>query len=869
MVTKMLKHCYISRVILFLVCVVVFSVSSGTHCLAQNPPNILFIMADDLGWTDLGKFSQHNANHPLAGTEYDGHLSSFYETPNISRLAESGVVFTSAYATPICATTRANVMSGQSGARTHLTQVNDTGQPWDRVMPSQWVTELAGNVTTIGEVMQEAGYATALIGKWHIGHTNTATGPRAQGFDVNIGGTRGGAPNNYFANSNGQYQNSGGGSTFFFPRIVDDDTTDELLTADPGDYLTDVETDEAIDFISQNSAGPFYLQLWYETPHDTSGNFQLQAPAADIAPFVGKPSDGCHSVDNYAGMIFNMDRNIGRILDFLEDTDDPNSTTGAKLIDNTIVIFYSDNGGDDITPSPTTCNEPLSGIKRNFLEGGMRVPLIVRVPGMDSNGLAGTLSDELIRDYDFLPTFADLANEAVSGLELDGVSFANLISGPNPDSTLEREAIFHHTLQKRNGLQEPFSGLTSDRFDRRYKLIHIYETNQYELYDLTNDISETTNLLAGIDLTSLTEDEFNQLAVEDQQLVTEAAELVRELREWLMKTITNANVPYLRDSSNPNNPQLDENDDPVRAFPELSCFLNGEEGCSALIGHWTFDNADTVGNQAIDVTGRGADGTIGANVTTGVAGIVGEAYSFNDTTNAADAVLVSTVNAVSVANAINSQVSISAWISSTDTSNGRNTAVSLVNSTATNNYIDLGIVGDGQGSPDGIANARTRVGGNNDEIFSGTTPVNDGMFHHLVLTLNRSGADEISLYIDGELINTGAANAFPNIDRIDIGRLGRAQGPASPYSGLIDDVQIYSRVLSAADVEFLFNNPGRTIGSVLLGDLNLDGVITGADIQPFIWVLLTGNFQPEADMNQDGVITGADIQPFIVVLLGG
>ena len=242
-----------------------------------------------------------------------------------------------------------------------------------------------------------------------------------------------------------------------------------------------------------------------------------------------------------------------------------------------------------------------------------------------------------------------------------------------------------------------------------------------------------------------------------------------------------------------------------------------------LIAHLTFDNADTVGTTANDVSGNGVNGLIGAGVTTGVAGMAGEAYSFLDSSADADAVLISTLNATSVASAVaaSGQVTISAWVSSTDTANGRNTAVSLVDDSATNAYIDLGIVGDGQANGNGTVNGRTRNGSPQEAFSPALVTVNDGTFHHLALTVDVSsaGSELLSLYVDGALADTldntdGLTSAnFPAIDRIDIGRLGRGggQSQAGPYGGLIDDVQIYDEALSAGSIAFLHTNPGVAV----------------------------------------------------------
>ncbi len=567
--------CVYKSTVALLVATVALLAQAST--VSGQKPNIMLVMVDDMGWTDLGKHSLVDSNHPLAGSALDDDLSDYYETPNLSRLASQGVTFTSAYANPNCAPTRAALLTGQSGARTHLTQVNSPGT-WSRVLPSSWTNILDGERTTFAEVLSDAGYNTGMIGKWHVGYhydpsssnlnvRNSTTGPRNQGFDVNIGAGAGGEPISFFADRDGHFRNNSGAlGVHFLPDIVDSATTGRRLTANAGDYMTDVLTDKAIEYIEtvKEDPAPFFSFVSYYSPHDAGG--RLQAPASAIAHFNGKPVEGDRRHDNqqYAAMLYQLDQNIGRLLDHLEETDDPKSP-GKKLIDTTVVMFYSDNGGDLGSPFNTTDNSPLRGGKNSQFEGGVRVPMIVRTPEMQTNGQAGTTSDQLVRDYDFLPTLAEFGGATTAGLELDGLSFRSIVSGAEPSAELDRDAIYHHWLHHGNA----YSGVTSDEFDgRRYKLSHRWLRGTFDLFDISSDPYETNDLLSGVDLTNLDQQQYDALSGEQRLHVDAALSLARDLRQWLIET--EANVPHLRDPDRRSVPLLDETGSPVSALFEVS-----------------------------------------------------------------------------------------------------------------------------------------------------------------------------------------------------------------------------------------------------------------------------------------------------------
>jgi len=573
-----------------------------------RPPNIVLILADDLGYVDLGRFSSHDPGHPLAGSGYDSILSTYYETPNIARLAAEGVTFTHAYASPACSPTRASLVSGQSTARHGLAQVNAFSESWTRVIPSAVIDEIRLEHPSVAAMLRGAGYTTALVGKWHIGRPNTASGPRALGFEVNIGGTEGGAVLDYFADQQGRFFTARQGERHPLPAIRDDETTDAVLKAAPGAFLTDTLTQEAIAWLSDAAASgtPFYLHLSYFTPHDADGRF-LQAPDRNIARFRDKPPDARgtrpprptlggrlyrwarsmigapirdawlgHNNPEYAAMIHNMDENIGRVLETLDRIEDPGSP-GRSIGENTLVVFMSDNGGDNITPWPTTTNEPLRGFKRQRFEGGIRVPLIIRQPGGQA---AGRLSGALARDYDLYATFADYAEIEMQPAtdpktEIDGVSLRPVLeetARPAPEgaaSDPSSRAVFQHYMSGNPDRDtEPFSGITTLTEDGRLiKLTYLWERGRFSMFDLSSDPEESVDLMDGIDLAS-----SSARACNPRDDIRTFVDLAGRLRRHLVEA--GANVPYLRDPSEKGAPLLRDGV-PVSAlypvFDDLQC----------------------------------------------------------------------------------------------------------------------------------------------------------------------------------------------------------------------------------------------------------------------------------------------------------
>lgn len=406
----------------------------------KSKPNIVVIMADDLGWRDLRCYG--NAK---------------LDTPALDQLAADGMRFTNAYAaSPVCTPTRAAMMTGQSPARLRITN-HAPGNAVSFSLPGSTLQE-ADNIrhlplaaTTIAERLAAAGYATAHIGKWHLSHTaredrevaEKDLRPEKQGFDFNIGGDSGGGPPSYFA----PYRISA------------------LPDGKDGEYLPDRLADEAIAFVRKHQGGPFFLNWWPYSVH-----YPMQAREETIAKYRQR---GGLKDPVYAAMIEDMDTAIGRFLKALDEN---------GLREQTLVIFKSDNGGYHGD------NSPLRGFKGMLYEGGLRVPWIVRWPGKVQ---PGTTNSTPVISTDCYPTLLEAVGlPATPDHPLDGKSLLPLLA---QSSGWERDTLYFHypnyAFHKQNRLG---SALREGDF----KLIKNYDDDSLELYDLRQDIGEKDNLAA-------------------------------------------------------------------------------------------------------------------------------------------------------------------------------------------------------------------------------------------------------------------------------------------------------------------------------------------------------------------------------------
>ncbi len=412
-------------------------------------PNIVLIVADDLGWTDLHCFG-----------------SGYYQTPNINRLCAQGMKFTSAYACPNCAPTRAQLMSGQYPPRTGVYTVASgaRGRAENRkLIPVKNNTTLAPAVVTLAETLKSAGYTTSHLGKWHLGRPGVA-GPREQGFDDNVGGNQTGQPaGGYFS----PYHNH------------------QLPDGPKGENLTDRLSREAVDLIRRHRAGPFFIYMPFYAVHQP-----LQAKPDVTRKYEQiKPIRGHHN-PTYAAMIQTMDEGVGRILAALDE---------FQLAQRTLVIFISDNGGVGGYASiglpnnaNITDNAPLRGGKGCLYEGGVRVPMIVRWPGVTRPGaVCGTPVDVI----DFYPTLVRIAGATLPARQpLDGVDITPLFQG----HTISPRALYWHfpgyleAYGPGNWRTTPAGAIR----DGDFKLLEFFEDHHVELYNLSDDLSEERDLAA-------------------------------------------------------------------------------------------------------------------------------------------------------------------------------------------------------------------------------------------------------------------------------------------------------------------------------------------------------------------------------------
>jgi len=405
---------------------------------AQAKPNIVFCFIDDLGWTDVS----------FMGSKY-------YETPHVDQLAREGMKFMDAYAcAPNCAPSRACLMSGLYGPRHGVYTVgnSDRGQAkFRKLIPTKNTTELAGRFVTIAETLKSAGYVTATMGKWHLG-----ADPTTQGFDVNIAGKHWGSP-------------SGGGyhSPYNYPNLV---------TKEKGEYLTDRLGREACEFIETNKDKPFFLYLTHYAVHTP-----IQSKPELKAKYQKKLTTGGHKNAAYAGMIESMDDSIGAVQATIKR---------LKLEDNTIVIFFSDNGGH----GAVTSNAPLRGSKGMLYEGGIREPLVVKWPGVTK---AGSTCREPVIGVDLYPTFMEAAEiKRPKKLKLDGLSLVPCLK--DASAALGRDALYWHFpayLQgytARHGAFRTTPAAAVRMGD--WKLIEFFEDGELELYNLRKDLGEKNNL---------------------------------------------------------------------------------------------------------------------------------------------------------------------------------------------------------------------------------------------------------------------------------------------------------------------------------------------------------------------------------------
>jgi len=428
--------------------------------IANNPfgrrPNFVFILVDDLGWTDVGCFG-----------------SSFYETPNIDRLGRQSMRFTNAYAAcPVCSPTRASIMAGKYPARMNTTDFFGAPQPGHPrnknkpVLPATYVDRLPLEEVTIAEALRQADYSTFFAGKWHLG-PSAEHWPEHQGFDVNKGGASRGSPykpGRYFI----PYGN---------PRLED---------GPKGEHLPDRLATETVKFIKDNKDKPFLAYLSFYSVHtplmsrkDLKQKYIEKKNKLGLKDEWGKEGQRKvrlvqeHAV--YAGMVDAMDQACGKVLDALKQ---------LGLDDNTVVIFMSDNGGLSTSEGYPTSNLPLRAGKGWLYEGGIREPMMIKWPGVTKSG---SICEVPVISTDFYPTMLEMAGLPPRPKQhIDGISLVPLLR----DKKIDRGPIYWHYPHYGNQGGAPGSAIRQGN----WKLIEWFENGRLELYNLKRDIGEKNNL---------------------------------------------------------------------------------------------------------------------------------------------------------------------------------------------------------------------------------------------------------------------------------------------------------------------------------------------------------------------------------------
>ena len=424
--------------------------SVSLHAANASKPagklNIVLFLIDDLGWMDVGC-----------------NGSKFYQTPNIDRLAREGARFTDAYAAcAVCSPTRAAILTGKYPARLLLTDWLPSGRwnPKARLREGRFLRALPLEEFTLAEALREAGYRTASIGKWHLGGEPFSL-PEHHGFDVNVAGNTHGAPGNYFFPYDGDWE---------IPTTGKRAKWNVLPDGEPGEYLTDRLTDEAVKFIRESRERPFFLYFPHYGVHTP-----LQAKEEMVARYEKVPEDRRQGEPVYAAMVESIDQSVGRVLVTLRE---------LSLEQNTLVIFTSDNGGF----YKATSNAPLRANKGAYYEGGIRVPLIVKWPGVTR---PGAVIGEPVTSTDLYPTCLAAAGQPQRPHQhRDGLNLLPLFRN---GGSLERESVFWHFPHYN---RHPSSVPSSVIRKGRWKLIETFDPEGVELYNLEHDLGESRNLAA-------------------------------------------------------------------------------------------------------------------------------------------------------------------------------------------------------------------------------------------------------------------------------------------------------------------------------------------------------------------------------------
>ncbi len=860
------------RVWCLVLCVVLLTSSISW----SQQKNIIFILTDDLGWTDI---SVPSVNF--------GNQSDFYQTPNLEQLASQGMSFTNAYTCGAnCAPTRGAIFTGQYAVRStndifnvdNLNRGNNANNS-TLIGPAQGLPngqdQLAAEAFTVAEMLNTANYATAHFGKFHVGTGSGTNSVINQGFDQNFGGNGNGAPGSYFSNGS----NFGGSIGPGLDPYASDYTSaqsqaltgSEVLTG-TRKHVTDAITEACLDFItqSQSSAGsPFFLHVGHyavHTPVNGSGRPDL------VAKYNALPDGQFHDNSHYAALVEGIDQSIGQLVEFLTATPDVNNP-GQMLSETTLLIYYSDNGGSE---GPTE-NSPLRSEKGEYREGGIRVPMIAWLPGVVP---ANTINDTPVVSVDFMQTFAeiagvDLASVLPMGYEpLDGESIYPILLDPN--AQLSRDSVFWHFpgyLIGGGRNQRPQSIIRKGDL----KLVFSYEPRTYELYDVVNDIGESSDLAL------------------NPQFESTAIAMSIELRDFLMDS--RAKLPTYRDTGE------------TVAYPDVF-ELPAPSVWDGGNGNFTDSNWDggqshpgVVLDGSIELNGdvvQILDGTVAtANLRLRT---VGGFFDVDDATltctssanlSGADFGATSSSTGATTANFTHSMVSVrgsgtsgrSLYVRNSSALNFDGGSLTILHTSADATRAAIEIESSGVMNVTGGTSISTEVL----RIDNSGVGFN---FESGNLQLNNAHPLRSSSGFNGQFNFTGAAGdgtifhndlSEANVVRHLAGRVtagffaidGVTVEPNLDYNGSniaainseLETLAVNNRYLQL--VEAGGTQVLSLVSDVLLGDVNLDGDVNLLDVSPFINLLTESQFQVEADINGDGVVDLLDVEPFVKLLSGG
>jgi arylsulfatase A len=419
---------------------VCFGLLLSTLVQGQNRPNIVFIIADDLGQEDLGCYG-----------------NPFIETPNIDKLAKNGILFTDAYsASPVCSPSRSAIMTGKHPMQSKLTNYlgGERKEADSPLLPADWMRGLPGSEITLGEKLKEAGYNTAMIGKWHLGG-GKGESPWEQGFDF--------------------CRVIGKNSLDYYNYSIHEGSYEKEFLDKGKEYLTDKLTDYSVEYLkSQNGTNPFFLYVAYSAPH------VLIVPRGDkVAKYLFKNEKfGQKYNPYYAAMIESLDDGVGRIYQELEN---------KGQLNNTVFVFTSDNGFVGLPELGYTPNSvsQYRKWKGHVYEGGVRIPLLISYPEKTKQSSKCT---QAVQNLDFFNTFLKIAGASPKPETQLSHDFSILLE--NPEKSWNRPPIFWHYPHFSNQGGKPAAGVRKDQ----WKLVKSYETDKVQLFDLSKDIAEKEDL---------------------------------------------------------------------------------------------------------------------------------------------------------------------------------------------------------------------------------------------------------------------------------------------------------------------------------------------------------------------------------------